>query len=59
MNPVRWNAVRSLLLLLPACLALLLSGCSTTSDPENQSTRPWGAPQGFESGLPSGMTEGR
>ncbi|MCU0788472.1 MAG: hypothetical protein MUC91_09850 [Verrucomicrobia bacterium] len=49
-----------LLLILPVLLLALASGCSTTSDPENESQRPWGAsPQGFNSGLPSSMTEGR
>jgi hypothetical protein len=49
-----------LLLILPVLLLALASGCSTTSDPENASQRPWGAsPQGFNSGLPSSMTEGR
>lgn len=46
----------SALLLLAALV--LLSGCSTT-DPENQAYRPWGAPKGWEGGLPSSMTEGR
>ena len=45
------------------CLLLLLaglafSGCATT-EPENESVRPWNAPIGWENGLPAGMTEGR
>jgi hypothetical protein len=45
------------------CLLLLLagflfSGCATT-DPSNESVRPWNAPKDWENGLPSGMTEGR
>jgi hypothetical protein len=61
MKPVRSGTVRFILLLIiPAILAALSFGCSTTSDPENESQRPWGAsPQGFGSGLPSSMTEGR
>lgn len=35
------------------------SGCSTTQDSDNSSVRPWNAPQGWENGLPSTMTEGR
>jgi hypothetical protein len=35
----------------------ILTGCATT-DPENISSRPWNAPQGW-SGLPSGINEGR
>jgi len=36
----------------------LFSGCATT-DPGNESVRPWNAPKDWETGLPSGMTEGR
>jgi hypothetical protein len=36
----------------------LFSGCATT-EPENESVRPWNAPIGWENGLPAGMTEGR
>jgi len=36
----------------------LLGGCATT-EPENESVRPWNAPIGWENGLPAGMTEGR
>lgn len=47
-----------LLLLLP--LAALLAGCSSTrSDEERLSERPWNAPRGWETGLPTSMTEGR
>jgi hypothetical protein len=39
--------------------AVLLAGCSSTPDRENQASRPWGAPQGWEGGIPSTLTEGR
>jgi hypothetical protein len=45
------------LLLLLASLALLAGCASTESD--NASVRPWNAPKGWETGMPSGMTEGR
>lgn len=46
------------LLLLLASLALGVIGCSTTES-ENLSSRPWNAPQGWETGaLPSSMNEG-
>jgi len=48
---------RSLWLLL-ALVALVAAGCSTT-EPENASVRPWNSPMGWETGLPSPMTEGR
>lgn len=47
-----------------ACLFLLaaglflLAGCAST-EPENASSRPWNSPKGWETGLPSGLTEGR
>mgnify|MGYP001324454920 CR=1 FL=1 len=47
------------LLLLLAVIAAGLTGCASTAEPENQSYRPWGAPQGWESGLPTSLTEGR
>jgi hypothetical protein len=57
---VNRSLVHSILLLLLACLALTLSGCSST-EPDNASARPWNSPQGWESGggLPSGMMQGR
>ncbi len=47
-----------------ACLLLLaaaagLNGCASTDDGENASVRPWNSPKGWETGLPSNMTEGR
>jgi hypothetical protein len=35
-----------------------LAGCATT-DTENLSERPWNAPKGWETGLPSTINEGR
>jgi len=37
---------------------VLLSGCAST-EPENESVRPWNSPIGWENGLPGGMMEGR
>ncbi|HPY30785.1 MAG TPA: hypothetical protein PLT00_10480 [Verrucomicrobiota bacterium] len=50
---VRWTT--SLLL---AVLSLWLMGCAST-DPANESARPWNSPRGWETGLPSQMFEGR
>jgi hypothetical protein len=36
----------------------LVSGCASTES-DNASARPWNSPKGWETGLPSGMTEGR
>ena len=49
---------RGLLWLLLALCALGVAGC-VTPESENMSERPWTAPQSWESGLPSGLTEGR
>jgi hypothetical protein len=38
--------------------ALGLSGCAS-ADSENLSARPWNSPGQNETGLPSGLTEGR
>ena len=45
------------LLLLPLA-ALFLSGCAST-EAENLSERPWNSPKSWETGLPSGLMEGR
>jgi hypothetical protein len=45
--------------LLLAALAFMAAGCASTEDTQNASVRPWNAPQGWENGLPSTMTEGR
>ena len=47
------------LLLMLGLLTLGLVGCASTEDSNNASVRPWNAPQGWENGLPSTMTEGR
>lgn len=46
-----------LLLLLP--LAALLAGCASSKQEDNLSERPWNSPKGWETGFPTGMTEGR
>jgi len=51
--------MRFLLLATFAAGLLFVAGCQTTDDPENASVRPWNTPKGWESGMPSGMTEGR
>ena len=45
---------RCLFLLLLVFAAVALGGCASTES-ENQSERPWNAPQGWENGLPSSM----
>ena len=42
------------LLLLLVLVVLAGGGCATTES-DNMSERPWNTPQGWESGLPSGM----
>ncbi len=46
-------------LLLVLALAALLNGCASTADTNNASVRPWNSPKGWETGIPSTMTEGR
>jgi hypothetical protein len=50
MKPVIW--------MLLACALITLTGCAST-EPDNMSERPWNSPKTWETGLPSGMTEGR
>ncbi len=38
--------------LLLGLLVLGVSGCTTTADSENSSTRPWNAQRGWENGIP-------
>ena len=58
MSGFRLNKVTGFYCLLLLLAGLLFSGCATT-EPENESVRPWNAPIGWENGLPAGMTEGR
>jgi hypothetical protein len=44
--------------ILLACAVAGLTGCAST-EPDNLSERPWNTPKNWETGLPSGMTEGR
>lgn len=47
-------------LFLLACLcAGFLTGCTTPESSDNTASRPWNSPRGWESGLPSGINEGR
>jgi hypothetical protein len=46
---------RCAFLLLLVIAALGLCGCASTES-ENLSARPWNTPQGWENGLPSGMS---
>jgi len=50
---------RTAVLLLALVAVLAMVGCATTDDPENVSARPWNSPKGWETGLPSSLTEGR
>lgn len=49
---------RTLLAAFLVAVVVALCGCAS-AESENASTRPWNSPKGWESGLPSGMTEGR
>ncbi len=51
--------LRWLCLLLLGVAAVGLSGCASTDEGDNASVRPWNTPKGWETGLPSSMTEGR
>ena len=52
--------LRSLFCLLFVVWAgLAFSGCATTETADNDASRPWNSPRGWESGLPSGINEGR
>lgn len=49
---------RGALFLLLLGLASLIAGCAST-EPDNESSRPWNTPKSWENGLPSGLYEGR
>lgn len=57
MNPRLLQFGRCLLCALAFGGMLLVSGCSTV-EPDNQSSRPWNSPKGWEGGVP-GMTNDR
>lgn len=48
---MRISGVHLLWLLLLAAIALGVTGCAS-DDPENDSVRPWNAPQGWENSMP-------
>jgi len=53
------STLKRILMALPlVALLFLVSGCATT-EPENQTARPWNSPTGWEHGLPVGLNEGR
>jgi len=54
---IRLRSVLCLLFVVVAGLAV--SGCATTEDADNAAARPWNSPRGWESGLPSGINDGR
>jgi hypothetical protein len=56
-NVHRWLGAWTLLAW--AALMLLSSGCATSTESENLSSRPWNTPKNWEGGMPSGMFEGR
>ncbi len=45
------------LLLLLSLVAVGLTSCATTEDSDNASARPWNAPKGWETGMPTGMMD--
>jgi len=52
--------VATFLKLLPLfALTAFLSGCASDDEIQTRSERPWNAPKSWETGLPSGFTEGR
>jgi len=46
---MKFRAAHFLLLLLLAGMAVMISGCTST-EPENESVRPWNSPEGWEGG---------
>ena len=43
------------LVVLLVAVLLSFTGCASSSETDNLSGRPWNAPKGWETGLPSGM----
>lgn len=55
---MKLRPVSLLFLLLLVLASLGLNGCAT-NDPDNLSSRPWNSPKSWETGLPTGIMEGR
>jgi hypothetical protein len=53
-----FSCPRVVFVVLLALAAWGVVGCATTDSP-NVSERPWDAPQGWENGMPSSMTDRR
>jgi hypothetical protein len=49
------RSLQSLLLIFMTLIAVAASGCKTT-EPENESARPWNSPRGWEAGGMPGFT---
>ncbi|MEQ2005763.1 MAG: hypothetical protein ABMA26_03105 [Limisphaerales bacterium] len=58
MHPRSISLVRSCLIALMLGLVVCLTGCGTT-EPDNQSSRPWNSPKGWESGVPGMLYDRR
>ncbi len=56
---LRSSLIRWCLLALWCGAGLLLMGCKTTEEPDNEAMTPWNKPKSWETGLPSGMWERR
>ena len=59
MNQLRSPFARYALLLLAFAGVLLASGCVSSNDPSNASSRPWNTRQSWETGLPGGIFDRR
>jgi len=46
-------------LLFALFVAVVLTGCKTTEDGDNEASRPWNAPRSWETGLPGFQNERR
>lgn len=58
MNSRLLQFARCLLAALALGGALLVTGCNTT-EPDNQSSRPWNSPKGWEGGVPGMLYDRR